>query len=495
MPQLFQSYISPSLPRGVYAVSTPPPASITPTGTGNSIAVAQFPWGPAKTLTYPGSMPAFWATFAPAGMTRTGGAHLSTIRKGWPSLGGVRVIGPTAAAATCTLQTSGAVTVLTLTALYPGTQGNSIICTVAAASDGVTGHYKLTVQVSSASGTTTEIYDNNNQTGTGTTVTPNFTGSLLIASGTAGTNGTIVNGATTMAGGTNGTVAALQYTGTPGANDYGFALLEADNTIDGIFTDDNSSYSGVNAGLVAHLAITQDRIGYLSGIAGQTAAQAQTDVANYRSVNAVYVDPWVMVADDTTGAISNQPGACWAASVAAQIPPSLSISARMATVGNLLRGISSLEANRSFNKAANTAAGIATLIPGNQGGYTFEAGVNTSLVSGQTDLTRTRMGIYIARSAVNAWYPYVDAPNVPFFQQDLINSAFQFLSQLKTNAKVNPAVLPYIVNFDMPLSGLNTAAYLASGGYDVAANIQTGSSMARISLSMSYGTTVSISAT
>jgi hypothetical protein len=442
-------------------------------------------------------MPAFWQTFAPAGMTRTGSAHLSTIRKGWPSLGGVRVADPSAVAATCLVLTSAPATLLTFTALYTGTAGNSIMITVGAPSDGVSGHYNVTVQVSSTNGTTTEIYPNNNSTGTGTAQLPDVSASLLIASVTQTATGTPVFGTTAMSSGTNGTVTAAMYVGTPGGDDNGFALLEADDTIDGVFTDDpgNSFRPTVNAGLSAHVQLTTDRIGYISGNSGNTATQAQTDVANYRSINCVYVDPWAYVSDDTDGTNRNVPAACWAASVAAQIPPSLAISARMATVGSLLANIASLEANRSFVKAQNTASGICTLIPGNQGGYTFEAGVNTSLVSGQTNLTRTRMGIYIARSAVDAWYPYVDAPNVDFFQQDLINSAFQFLATLKSNQNVNPAVLPYINDFDMPPSAMNTEAYVQAGGYDVAASIQIGSSMSRLSLSMSYGESVTISAT
>jgi hypothetical protein len=493
---LFQTYISPSLPRGVYAVSTPPPATITPTGTGNSIAVGQFPWGPTEKLTYPGSVAAFWQTFAPAGMTRTGSAHLSTIRKGWPQLGGVRVADATAVAASCSISTSAPAVLFVVNALYSGTNGNSIIATVGAASDGVTGHWNLTVQVSSASGTTTEIYPNNNLTGTGADVLPNVAGSILLASVTKSSVGTPVNGSTTLSGGTNGTVTAAMYVGTPGGNDNGFALLEADNTIDGVFTDDSGSFrTAVNTGLSAHAQLTTDRIAYLNGPSGQTASAAQTDVATYRSINCVYVDPWAYVSDDTTGALSLQPGSSWAASVAAQIPPSVSISWRAQAITSLLAGISSLEFNRSGSRAQNTASGIATLIKGAQGGYCFEAGVNTSLVAGQINLTRTRMGIYIARSAVNSWYPYVDAPNVTFFQQDLSNSAFVFLNQLVVNAKVNPAVLPYIVAFDMPRSALNTAAYVAAGGYDVAANIQIGANMSRISLSMNYGESVTISTT
>jgi hypothetical protein len=106
------------------------------------------------------------------------------------------------------------------------------------------------------------------------------------------------------------------------------------------------------------------------------------------------------------------------------------------------------------------------------------------------------MGIYIARSAVDSWYPFIDAPNVPFFQQDLINSADSFLSILKNNATVNPATLPYILDFlILPAASANTPAGIAAGGYNVAANVQIGANMSRISLSMQYGESVVVSAT
>lgn len=486
-----------SLPHGVYAQNLPPPALISPTGSGNSICVGQFPWGPSEVLTYPGSMGAFWQTFAPAGMPRTGSAHLGTINKAWPSLGAVRVADPTAVAATCIIQNSGLSTVLNITAISTGTAGNGITVTIGAPDDGVTGHFNLTAQVSSASGTTTEIYSNCNITGTGADVLPNLTNSVLLGSVTKALAGTPVFGITTMSGGTAGTITSTLYVGTPGGNDNGFALLEADNTIDGVFTDDpgNTLRAAINAGLSAHAQLTTDRIAYISGNSGQTATAAQTDAANYRSTNCVYTDPWASSADDTTGALHNLPAAPWAASVAAQLPPSVSPAWKASFVTGMLVGIASLESNRAAVRAQNTAAGIMTLIKGAQGGFAFEAGVNTSLTAGYQDLTRTRMGIYIARSAVNAWYPYVDAPNVPFFQQDLVNSLTTFLTTLKNNQKINPAVLPYILNFAvLPPSASNTAATIANGNYSVAAQIQTGSQMSKVFLNMQYGPTVTIAA-
>jgi hypothetical protein len=439
----------------------------------------------------------FWQTFAPAGMSRLGSAHLATIRKGWPTLGAVRVADPSAAAASGVIQTSGSVTVINVTALYTGTAGNSIVITIGASNDGIANHFNFTAQVSSSSGTTTELYVNCNTISSGGAVLPNLTNSVLLATASYAAAGTPANGNTTLSGGTNGTVTSAMYVGTPGANNQGFALLEADPTINHVFTDDCSSgfRVAVNSGLTAHGLLVQNRMCYLAGNSGQTAAQAQSDITtnSYQSIYNVYTDPWTYVSDDTDGTNINIPGSSWAASVAAQIPPSTSIAWRASQVSGLLSGIAKLEANRSYIQAQNTASGISTLIPSASGGFCFAAGVNTSNVAGQQNITRTRMGIFIAQSAVNAWYPYVDAPNVPYFQQDLVNSANSFLGVLKNNANVNPGSLPYILNYQvLPVGSSNTTATLAAGMYFVGAQVQLGSSMAQITLNMQFGETVTV---
>lgn len=494
---LFISSASQASTHGVFAVESSPPATIVASNTGVAVAVGQFPWGPAEKLTYPGSMGQFFQTFAPAGMSRIGSAHLSVIRKGWPQLGAVRTEGSTSVTSTATISTSGAVVVLNVTAAYPGASGNSIILTIGAADDANSNHFNFTVSVSGASGTTTEIYRNLNVSGTGANVLPVLTNSVLLSAVTSPANGVPAAGNTTMASGTDAAITSTLYVGTPGGSDNGFALLESDNTINHVFTDDpgNSIRSAVNAGLFAHVELVTDRVGYVNGPIGQSAASAQTDVANYRSTRICYVDPWAYINDDTDGTMRLVPSSCWAASVASQVPPSVSIAWKADFISGMMAGLIQAEFDRGANRGQNTAAGITTLIKRATGGSAFEAGKNASLTAGQTNLTRTRMGQYIARSTVQSWQPYVDAPNVPFYQQDLVNSLAVFLAQLKTNATVNPAFLPYIVDYAIqPTGSSNTNANIAAGNFTVATQVQTGSSMERIFLQMQYGETVTIQA-
>jgi len=488
---------------GVYAQELPTPAIITPSGSNVAVLLGQFPWGPIQQLTYPGTLATTGSMFAPQGGVRTGSAWLSVIRKTWPILGIVRIGDPTSVAATASILQSST-TLLTLTAKYQGTLGNSIIATVGPPDDGNSNHFNLTLVLSGTSGTTSETYRNWNVSGTGSNVVASasdIANSALLGGVTVVASGIPTAGNYSFSGGTAGTVTAASYVGTPGGNDKGFALLEGDTTIDGVCIDDPGSTlrPTVNAGLMAHAALCTDRVAYINGISGQTPANAQADVLNYSSNNVCYVDPWVWVSDDTDGTIRLIPSASFAMAVAAQIPCSLSGAWKSDTISGLLTGISTLEADRGNYtvRSQNDAAGITTLIKRPQrGGFCFEAWQNTSNTPGKTELTRTRTGIYIAKSTVNAWQTSVDAPNTPWFQQDLINSLTIFLEGMKQAYKSqNAAITPYIVNYGIAsAAAANTNASLANNNYTVAAQVQTGSNMSRINLALQYGPTVTVTA-
>jgi hypothetical protein len=433
-------------------------------------------------------------------MPRTGSAYLSVIRKAWPVLGAVRVADPTAVAASGKLDNLTPTHLVTLTAKYTGSAGNAIIATVGAASDGNSNHFNLTVTVSSASGTTSELYPNLNVSGSGADVLPDLSASALLATAVKTAAGIPAPGNVTLSSGTDGTITSALYVGTPGGDDAGFALLEGDNTIRHLFTDDpgNSLRANVGAGLLAHVDLTTDRIGYWNGPSGQSTTSAIADVANYRSERMCYIDPWAYIADDTDGTLHLQPGAAWAASVAAQLAPSTSIAWKADFISAMLDGVSSLEFDRgsASTRQLNDVAQITTLIKRSTGGFAFEAGLDTSETPGVGDLTRTNMLIFIASSVKDAWQPFVDAPNTPFYQQDLVNSLDVFLGTLKANSKTaNAAFTPYILDYAIrSLSATNSAATLANGNFTVAADIQTGSQMSRIYLSLNAGPSVVISA-
>jgi len=489
---------------GVFPVERVPPTSITATGTDIACAVGQFPWGPASTTIYQSTSVAdFRNTFAPPGFTRTGSAYLMTLAAGFPRLFGMRVIGSTAVKASAALQNAVPTTICTVELKYAGTEGNSVTCTVAAADDGDANHFNLTVTRTSSSGTTSDVLKNLNFSGVGTDSTVgagasnshDITNALLVGAITKNASGRPSNASTTCSSGTNGTVNAATYTGTSGSGDSGLARLETNLNIRHVFCDDagNSIRATVNAGVKTHVEYMGDRVGYIAGNSGLSASSAQADVANYRSTNVVYVDPWVYVYDDTDGTKRLIPGNGFAASLAANLSPSTSIAWKDDSVRRLLGGIVELESDRGDAAGTNTQLGISTLIPFRSGGFCFEAGKVTTLTSGKTNLTRTLMGVYIGASLATSLQSNVDAPNVTLNQQDIMNACDDFLGGLKANQGVNPNFAPYIKDYTItPVATANSTSSIDAGNFIVEMNVKTGSSMERIFPSIQYGETVRI---
>jgi len=484
---------------GVYAIERVPPATIQATGTGTAAIVAEFPWGPDGEVYTIADMKDFGDKFAPAGMSRTGSGYLSVAGKSWPVLKVVRVLGTSAAKATAAINKTGPTLMLTLTLKYKGTAGNSVTATIAAASDGDANHFNLTVTASNAYGTTVDKLENLNYSGVGTDSAPDLSNCLLLGSITKASSGTPIVGTTTFSGGADGTINSAAYLGTPGSADTGCALLEADNAVDVVFTADpgNSLRAAVNAGLVAHADLKTDRIAVINGNSGITAAAAVTDVANYRSKRAAYIDVWPYIKDDTDATERLVPPAPFAASVLVSLAPSTSMAWKSSTVRRLTNQITKLETARGNQAYTNTLAGICTLMREPTGGFTFESAVNTNApVSPSTkSLTRTRMAHYIARSVVDSLREYVDSPNVAQNQQDEVAAVQAFLEQLKTNATTDPNNLPHIVDFTIrPLADFNTTVTLAAGDFTIAADVQTSSAQERIFLSLNVGESVTVTA-
>lgn len=486
---------------GVYAVEKLPSAVITPTGTGVAAIVEQFSWGPSQTLTTPTSRSQLINMLAPPGMTRTTPGYLSVIRKAFPTLKFVRVLGSTAAAAQAVINKTGPTALITVVLKYAGTEGNSVIITTSAATDGDANHFNITATVTGASGTTSETIHNWNVSGTGadSTITQaDLDRLLLIGSITKNSAGTPILGSTTCSGGTNGTVNSATYVGTQGTGDQGVAKLEGDRTIRHFFTGDpgNSLRAAVNAGFMAHADYKTDRVAYINGNSAQAASAAQTDVASYRSQRVVYCDPWVYVLDDVDGTKRLVSSASFAGSVASRLPPSTSIAWKNDLVGTMLGGINDLEADRGDATVQNTAAGIATFIREEDGGFRIEAGVTTIAPQSpaKKNLTRTLTGIYIASSVTTSLRPSVDGPNLPVYQQDIVDAITSFMQRLKKNAeKEDAALLPHVLDYGIgDLGAENPQADLDGGDFSVPLDAKTSSSMERIFLNVNYGERVTV---
>lgn len=490
---------------GVYAFEKPAPLVITPTGTGVAALVEQQSWGPAGVVTQAPSFAALLNMIAPPGMNRTNPGYMAATGKAFPTFKFVRVLGSAAVVASVDIPESGAEPddIIRVTAKYAGTEGNAITITISAATDGDANHVNITASVAGDSGSYEETIANFNASGVGAP-TPlsqaEKNALVLVGDVTVLTAGVPEAGSYSLTSGANGTIDAARYVGTAGTGNHGVARFEGDKTIDHIFTGDpgNSLRAGVNAGLVAHANSMGDRVAYLNGPSGNTAAQAQSDVANYRSQRAVYCDPWCFSYDDVDGTKRLVTTASFAASVASQLSPSTSIAWKDPIVGDMLRGIVDLEADRGDLAAANTAAGIATFIAEEGGGFRIEAGVTTIApqAPARKNLTRTRMGHYMARSIKESVRSSVDAPNVRENQQDIIDAITAFMEQLKrasASSRVNfePHVIDYRIE---DISASNSSSDIAAGDFNVDLSAQESSSMERIFINLNHGETVQITA-
>jgi hypothetical protein len=485
----------------VFAIERTPPAVVRAAGTGRVWLIGQFPWGPDGVVYAPTDPADRMLTFAPPGMSHTGSGYLATIRKAWADLRICRVLGPTAPAKATKVLNDTAVPCITVDAKYKGSAGNSISIVVSDPSDGDANHFNMTVSVTGASGTTEDFFKNLNYSGVGTNSTPDLSQARLVGAITlTGTPGRPDNGTFTMAGGGDGgSITSAEYVGTAGTGDKGMALVEAEKGPGTVFTDDpgNSIRAAVNAGLKALAALKKDRICVIKGNSGQTLAQAQTDVANYRDQGCVYVDSWVRIYDDVDGTLRLVGGDAFMASVLSQTAPSTSPAWKDPEVQAMLAGIIELESARGEGAGSNTSAGICTIIPEEDGGFTFEAGVTTIAPSDprRRNITRSRMGHYMATAVTKSLRSYVDAPNVPLNQNDVVAAIDRFGRGLVAASARDPNHTPHLLAWEIQdLKAWNSQADLDSGKFIVPAKAKTSSAMEQIFFSVEYGETVQITA-
>jgi len=488
---------------GAFVLPKTPPSVIRADGSFIAAIVEQFPWGPAQTLYRPSSIADRLNTFAPLGMDRTGSGFLSMTAKGFTELDVVRVTNEDAEAATATVNKTGPTAMLTLKLNGVGTAGNSVTWATTAATDGDSNHFNLTITVTGDSGTTSDILENLNYSGTGpdSSVASSKAGTkklFLLESITKLASGTPLVASGSFSGGADGTIVSGDYVGTEGTGDKGLAKLEGLKAIRHFFVGDpgNSLRAAVNGGIKAHAAYMGNRCGYVNGDSGQTATEAQDDAANYRDINVFYIDPWPYILDDVDGTKRLVPPASFAASVGSQLSPSTSIAWKSSEVGAMLGRIVDLEADRGDAAATNTDNGIVTLISEETGGYRFEAGVNTNapadLATGSD--VRTRMLHFIGSSLVRSVRPKTDGPNVRKNQQDLIDAAERFIDGLvKAGAGEDPDHTPHLLDGAIgDPSTVNTDASLSAGEYEVPIEAKVSPAMAKIFFGLLIGETVTV---
>jgi hypothetical protein len=500
MGSIFATAISDQLGPGVYGVNVKPAATLVPEGTATSCLVEQFPWGPTGIVYQPVDDADRILTFYPPGMNRNMAGPLALSGKGWPDNRIVRVVASSGTAvATATLASAVPANIVTATLKSVGTAGNVAVATVAASSDGVSGHWKLQVQVTGVSGTTTDVVDNIDSTSATTlanTTAAQLTKCILLGSLAWVANGTPANGTTAFASGADGSVVASDYVGTAGLGDKGLALTEGEDAISLIcFGDPGGSLrAACNAGLKAHVLANNRRNGFATGNSGQSASAAQTDVASYRADTLIYVDPWMKQLSDQDSTIQTIPAAALAMSVAAQLSPSTHISWRDPEVADLMASVYDVEAKRGAQAKTNSDQGIVTLIKKSTGGFAFysdntsNAPVNTA----QPDLATIRIGQYILTSAEAGFQSNVDGPNVPATQRPMRGALDSFMTTMVHNRDHDPAHNPYVKDYSLGDEvASNPQSSLDAGDYVIPLTAKTDRGMLRIFIPITYGPTAS----
>lgn len=483
---------------GAFAIERQPPAVLKAQGTGVALLVAQFPWGPDQTnVLTPASVSDRGLTLAPPGMSRTGAGYLSTIRRAFPTLKTIRVMGTAAAIAASNLLNATPATAVVVTLKYKGVAGNSVIATVQTASDLNANHFDLRVTVSGLSGSTEDYFQNINFSGTGADSVIDYTKARLVGTVTKSIASRPVNGTYTFSGGAEGTINAARYIGTAQAGDFGIAKAEGDTSIRHVYVDDpgNTDRAAVNAALNAHVNFMGDRSTYINGDSGQDVPTAQTTVGLNRSDRVIFVDPWVTISDDTDGTVRLVPPGGFAASVKSQISPSTSFAWKAQEIGDMLAGIVDLEQDRGGAIGGMTDQGIAVIIREDDGGFRFESD-NTAITPSDPSRrrqTRRALADYIAIAFVRSVRAQVDSPNVEE-NQDVLKVALDgFMSTMKANKKLDANHLPFVVDYSIPNpDDVNTPDGIADGDFFLPLDVQTPSSMERIFLSLQAGELVVI---
>ena len=111
------------------------------------------------------------------------------------------------------------------------------------------------------------------------------------------------------------------------------------------------------------------------------------------------------------------------------------------------------------------------------------------------NLTRTRMGIYIASALMKAMRPFTDAPNVAANHVPMRGMTINFLEDLKKAASNDPNHMPHVEDYAILDESLfNSASEKAAGDYTLPIDVKVSSAQERIFLSIQHGESVVVKA-
>lgn len=494
--------------RGIFGIFKKAIVAAIAIGTAREVMVAQLPWGPVSTLTAFGSPAQFRATFYPDGFDHTTESYNSAVQFPHPDLWLVRVTGAGALAASGDLQTAVPANCVGVVAKYVGSGGNGIVCTVANASNGVANSFDLTVTKTNATTgkSTTEIYKNIDSTQPDGTYWTNITAkSVLLGALSKPGSGRPANGATTLAGGSDGAaVASSDYIGTPGSADKGIAVCEGDKTVSFVYCCDvpNSMLSTVNAGLTAHQAYMNDRrMVVCTGQAAETDSTAKTNAAALQGEMVAYVWPHGKVLDedavnDASPMITISLAAPFAC-LCALLQPHVSPATKRKDFTHALQAIKALDVQTGASQILDSLESNGVIAFEKNADGTFSP--YSSICTDQTHYVwEARMKRFLMFSMGDALEEYRNAPNATPIQEDERTICSDFLDKMVGNLKRDPWFLPCLNDAGLlPSQATNAQADIDAGDYTIGFQAKLISEQKRIILAgeISTSTKVQVSVT
>jgi hypothetical protein len=500
MPQpLFIDSVSSTSPGspGAYALEIPTPSQIDEVSTGYVGYCGQFNWGPVQEIVVPTSPKEFLDTFEPAGSPRTSTGYLGMKGRRGFTAKIIRILASDAVQASATMTGTGGDTIAT--AKYPGTLGNSITITQAAATSGTSTKRKYTVTLTDAtSGTTTEVYDET-PIPTGTDVEVDVSDSLLLES-------LILEGAMTVfpsnatvafTSGSNGTaLAASDYTGTAGANDKGVALFESDSDIRVLCHDDcgNSLRAAVNLAFSVQCTTDRDRRCFLDGnpdAADFAAVQAYV-VSGLTTDRVTFCGAWVTILDDA-GVTQTVPFSTFAASAYLNLEPQQSYAWWSDVASKYYDAITGVVAN--FAWASSTVKNLATrqsttsiCLPHKTAKGKFVAlhGRNTD----KSFAVTRKIKDFFALSIQPAMDPFVNGPNLASENLSIKAMADNFFADQERKGRIQSPI-DGVRQWSTSVTA-NTAATMGQGDFFLDLTAVTPVDRERIIMRFNIGPTVTV---
>lgn len=498
---------------GVYAVEVSPPAPVRTPGADWLGYVGRFAWGPVNTPVVIDSQGQYLDTFAPAGLGYGYTGHQGIARAQPAQLKIVRVAPTGIATASMILQgpnlAPATVNLLNVAAKYPGLLGGSITITIAAADDGVAGHFNLTVTL----GTESETYRNlsvlSGSVSLGDQTRSKFLAALSAVTANLDAVTRPVNGTYTLGvaaanvaspvAGADGAAVASNYTGTAGAGDAGLAKFEGDPDVTIVCVDDctNALRVAVNTALVAH-AVASNRLAVIQANSGTDIAAAITHIGTnavaYRNERAIFAWPWVNVLDETGAEILVPPSAFLGGALT-HMPRHLGSHWKDPRNTRWYARIARLEYTVGrANLILAKNAGVEALVRTDAGGIAPKSGVTTSLVATQTAVSRRRFADFVAKGLTAGQEVYEGGPIDPVTRIEQLGRAKAFLQGMKDAALRGEAALTEALD-DFSVTTISSGADLAAGLHKIAVRVKMFATQDFIAFILTVGPTVTIEET